>query len=253
MSGAVHFERDGDIGVITIDRPERKNALNAQMCADFSAHLAAQRDVRALVLTGAGDAFCAGADLVTRIGDDHSDAFRPAFELLQDGLEAFPAPVIAAVDGPAIGAGTQLLTACDLRVAGRAARFAIPAARIGLILSAANLERLLRLVGSGAARDLLFTSRTLDQNEAFAMGLVDRVVKSALDAARLLAFEIATLAPLSVQGHKQALLAIERSTVVGHELRAELGALEAAAFASADLQEGVTAFQEKRRPVFRGE
>ncbi len=135
MSGTVRFERDGHVGIATIDRPERKNALNAEMCEQFSAHLTGNDDLRAVVVTGADGAFCSGADLVTRIGDRGEDTFRIAFERLQEVIEELPAPVIAAIDGPALGAGTQLLTACDIRIAHGTARLGIPAERLGLTLS----------------------------------------------------------------------------------------------------------------------
>ena len=155
------------VGLATIDRPERRNALNADLCAQLLEHLEAERDLRAVVLTGAGDkAFCAGADLVVRTEDASEpgggDTFRPAFERALDAVVDYPAPVLAAVNGPAIGAGMQLAVACDLRVAAFSATFSIPAGRLGVFLSPANIQRLATLVGQGAARDLLLTSRALD-------------------------------------------------------------------------------------------
>ena len=243
------------VGIATIDRPERRNALNAELCAQLLAHLEAASDLRAVVVTGAGDkAFCAGADLVVRTEDASEpgggDTFRPAFERLLDAIVDYPAPVLAAVNGPAIGAGMQLAVACDLRIAAFGASFSIPAGRLGVFLSPANVQRLATLVGQGAARDVLLTARTLDADEAAAIGLVQRRVPNALEAAAEIAAEVAELAPLTVQGHKRALNLVARG--VNAAALEEMHALEARAFASRDLQEGLAAFSEKREARFEG-
>jgi enoyl-CoA hydratase len=243
------------VGLATIDRPERRNALNAELCTQLEGHLESTPDLRAVVITGAGDkAFCAGADLVVGTEDASEpgggDAFRPAFERALDAVVDYSAPVVAAVNGPAIGAGMQLAVACDLRVAAFSATFSIPAARLGVFLSPANVQRLATLVGQGAARDLLLTARALDVDEAAAVGLVQRRAPDALEAALELAAEIAELAPLTVQGHKRAfnLVAGGADAAAVDEMRA----LEARAFASRDLREGLAAFSEKRTPRFDG-
>jgi enoyl-CoA hydratase len=243
------------VGVATIDRPERRNALNAELCGQLLAHLEAERDLRAIVITGAGNkAFCAGADLIVRTEDASEpgggDTFRPAFERLLDKIVDYPAPVLAAVNGPAIGAGMQLAVACDVRIAAFGATFSIPAGRLGVFLSPANVQRLAALVGQGAARDLLLTSRTLAADEAAVIGLVQRRVPNALDAAIEVAEEIASQAPLTVQGHKRALNLVAGG--VDADVLDEMRALEARAFASRDLREGLAAFAEKREPRFEG-
>jgi enoyl-CoA hydratase len=253
----VHFERRDAVGVATIDRQERRNALNAEICDELRGHLERHADLRAVVLTGAGSAFCSGADLVTRFAPEGSsgastDTFRPAFELVLDAIVAHPAPVVAAINGPAIGAGMQLAVACDVRVASPGARLAIPGGKLGILLSARNIWRLAQLVGQGAARDFLLAGRTVDAEGALAVGLVQRVADDALVAALELAAEIAASAPLTIQGHKRALNVVaEREWLTAAE-QGEIAALEAAAFASDDLQEGMTAFAEKRAPIFRG-
>jgi enoyl-CoA hydratase len=157
----IEFEVQGLVGVATINRPERRNALNGDLCTLLRDHLVAHPELRAVVITGAGSAFCAGADLVTRFAQTESnadgpvDTFRPAFELMLDAIVDHPAPVIAAVNGPAMGAGMQLAVACDLRVAGPDARFAIPVGRLGVHLSPRNIWRLVMLAGQGLARDFL--------------------------------------------------------------------------------------------------
>lgn len=251
----IRWEARDLVGIATIDRPERRNALNAELCAQLHAHLDDERELRAVVVTGSGDkAFCAGADLVVRAEDASEpgggDTFRPAFDRLLQAIVDYPAPVLAAVNGPAIGAGMQLAVACDLRIAAFGATFSIPAGRLGVFLSPANVQRLATLVGQGAARDLLLTARTLDVDEAAAIGLVQRRVPHALEAALELAAKIAELAPLTVQGHKRALNLI--ASGVDAAVLDEMRELETRAFASRDLQEGLAAFAEKRAPRFDG-
>jgi enoyl-CoA hydratase len=252
----ISFERRGQVGLTIIDRQERRNALNGELCDQLRSHLEEHSALRAFVITGAGSAFCAGADLVTRFapdGDAPTDTFRPAFELVLDAIEAYPAPVIAAVNGPAIGAGMQLMVACDVRVAALGARLAIPGGKLGIHLSARNIWRLVQLVGQGAARDFLLAGRTVDADEARRVGLVQYVERDALGAALSLAGEISASAPLTIQGHKRALNLVAEAQWLTDEQRAEIEALEARAFASEDLQEGMAAFAEKRNPSFRGQ
>src|SRR5205823_9118124 len=165
----IHFEARGQVGVATIDRPERRNALNAELCAQLRGHLEHSGALRAIVITGAGTAFCSGADLVTRFaadGDATTDTFRPALEQVLDAIVAHPAPVVAAINGPAMGAGMQLAVACDLRVASLGARLAIPGGKLGIHLSARNIWRLAQLVGQGAARDFLLAGRTVEDRKS---------------------------------------------------------------------------------------
>jgi enoyl-CoA hydratase len=257
----VRWERTGDVGVAIIDRPERRNALNAEICKELLEHLETAADVRAIVITGAGDkAFCAGADLGRRATDtaggglEHGgdDSFRPAFEALLNAIVDLPAPVIAAVNGAALGAGMQLAVACDVRVVAPHAVFGIPAARLGVLLSAVNVVRLVDVVGQATARDLLLTARTLDIDVAERVGLVQRRADAPLEAATELANDLAALAPLSVEGHKHALNLIASARALGTTARQELAGLEARAFLSTDLQEGLAAFTEKRPPRFQG-
>jgi len=255
----IHWEVRGRVGVATIDRPERRNALNVELCRELHRVLDdAAGTVRCLVVTGAGGAFCAGADISTRFtgGDDE---FRPAFEGLLNAVVDFPAPVIAAAEGPALGAGTQLSVACDLRIAAPNAIYGIPAARLGLMLNPENVQRLALLVGFGAAKDMLVTGRRVTADEARTLGLIHRVAEeNVLDAALVWADEIAALAPLTVQGHKRALnalarrLGFDRHNPADASVLADLDAATVAAFRSDDMREGVAAFNEKRPPTFGG-
>jgi enoyl-CoA hydratase/carnithine racemase len=257
----IQWERQGDVGVAVIDRPERRNALNAELCEELLGHLDADGgEVRAIVIGGAGEkAFCAGADLGRRAADtgglEHggADSFRPAFEALLDAIVDLDAPVVAAINGAALGAGMQLAVACDVRVVAPHAVFGIPAARLGVLLSSANVVRLVDVVGQAVARDVLLTARSLEIDEAERVGLVQRRADAPLEAARTLAQEIAVLAPLSIRGHKRALNLIASGRALPVTSRQKLSGLESQAFASGDLQEGLAAFAEKRPPQFRGE
>jgi len=250
------------VGLATIDRPERRNALSAELCDDLRSRLESSRHLRAVVVTGEGSAFCAGADLARRAADtgggasgglEHGggDTFRPAFELMLDAIVDHPAPVIAAVNGAALGAGMQLAVAADLRVVAPTVKLGIPAARLGVLLSATNIRRLVLLVGHGVARDLLLTGRAIEIDEAERVGLVHRIAPDARVGGLTLAEELAALAPLTVQGHKRAINLVDSAPLAPDAL-AEITALEVRNFASADLQEGLAAFAEKRAPEFEG-
>lgn len=253
----IRFEPRERIAVLTIDREERRNALDAELCDQLRVHLQQHTDLLAIVITGAGSAFCAGADLGSRFADgdaEHGggDSFRPAFERVLDAIVDHPAPVIAAVNGPAIGAGMQLAVACDIRVAAPNARMAIPGGRLGILLSAPNIRRLAHLVGHGLARDFLLTGREVTGADAQRIGLVQRVDAEPLVAAVGLAADISSFAPLTVQGHKRALNLLDAAGPLPKGARDEIARLEARAFASDDLREGMAAFAEKRPPLFRG-
>ena len=163
-----------------------------------------------------------------------------------DAIVDHPAPVIAAINGPAIGAGMQLAVACDIRVAALGARLAIPGGKLGVHLSPRNIWRLAQLVGQGAARDFLLAGRTVDAEEALRLGIVQYVEHDAVGAALALAGEIAASAPLTVQGHKRSLNLVAEAH--GSTAGAPRSPRERGAFASDDLQEGMAAFAEKRTP-----
>lgn len=255
----IRWETRGDVGLAVIDRPDRRNALNAELADELRAHLEAAHGARAVVVTGEGRAFCAGADLARRFDDvatpdgTGTDSFRPAFERLLETVIELPAPVIAAINGHALGAGLQLAVACDLRVVQPGASLGIPASKLGVMLSAPNVARLAILIGQAPARDLLFTGRAVDADEALRLGLVHRVEDDARAAALAWADELARLAPLTIAGHKRALNLVARQQLLDAAATREIAQLESGAFASADLQEGLAAFAEKRTPQFRGQ
>lgn len=238
----IHREQRGAVAILTIDRPERRNAVDHEALAALGAGLAVPDGTRVLVLTGAGGNFCAGADL-TGVEDD---GFRIMLAEVLTGLRVAPFVTIAAVDGAALGAGTQLALACDLRTATPQARFGIPAAKLGLMVDAWTVRRLASIAGQGPARAMLLAAEILDGDAAVGAGLVQRV--ASIDAALAWADEIAALAPLTLAGHKLLLNALD-----GDVSEYETSEAFARAWASADLQEGLAAFHDRRPPVFRGE
>jgi enoyl-CoA hydratase len=226
----------GPVAVVTIDRPERRNAVDHATLEALATTLAeAPADLRVLVLTGAGGHFCAGADL-TAVEDA---GFTALLRTVLDGLRLAPFVTLAAADGAALGAGTQLAVACDLRVATAQASFGIPAGRLGLAVDDWTVERLARLAGHGPARAMLLAAEVLKGDEAHRLGFVQRL--GTLDDALAWADDIAALAPLTLRAHKAAL-----------ERPAEAAAARRAAWASDDLREGLAAFRERRRPRFHG-
>jgi enoyl-CoA hydratase len=230
------------IVLVTLDRPHRRNAVDHQTLLELRAVQRELAGVRVLVLTGEPPAFCAGADLT---GVEEGEFARLLHEVLR-GFTELPIPVVAAVDGPALGAGTQLAIACDLRVATPGSTFGIPAARLGLVVDHWTVERLAREVGWSVARSMLLAAETFDAGRLHATGAVHRL--GGLADALAWASELAGLAPLTIAGHK---LALERSapSPAADEL---VEAARARAWASDDAVEGRAAFLEKRSPDFTG-
>lgn len=238
----VRAERRGTVAVVTIDRPERRNALDRAALDQLTAALAAARGARAVVLAGAGGHFCAGADL-TAVEDA---SFATALRAVLDGLAALPCTTIAAVEGAALGAGTQLAIACDLRVAAPDATFGIPAAKLGLMVDHWTVQRLALVAGHATARAMLLAAETISGADAVRLGFAQRA--GTLDDALAWADAIAELAPLTVAGHKLMLDRLDRP--VGDD--PEVAAAFDRAWSSRDLAEGMAAFRERRAPRFEG-
>jgi enoyl-CoA hydratase len=198
----IGIERVGDVTTIELQRPERRNALNSALgdALREAVEKAAADDVRAIVLTGAGTVFCAGADLS---GDVFAADFPEKAIALNKAIDAVPVPVIAAVNGPAIGAGVQLAMICDLRVVAPDAYFQFPIARYGLALDNWSIRRLASLAGHGRARAMLLAAEKLDAQTALMTGMANRL--GTLADAQAWAAEIAGYAPLSVQHSKRVL------------------------------------------------
>jgi enoyl-CoA hydratase len=239
----IHVEPRGPVVTVTIDRPERRNALDHAAVDDLLGALdGVGEDVRVLVLTGAGGHFCAGADL----SGVEDEAFQPRLQALLARLRGADYVTMAAADGAALGAGTQLAVACDLRVATPGAQFGIPAAKLGLAVDAGTSRRVALLAGQGAARAMLLAAEVLSGEDAHRLGLVQRL--GGLDDALAWADEVAALAPLTIRAHKAALEGAGALDAAGPEVEASI----ARAWASEDLREGLAAFRERRRPAFRG-
>lgn len=243
---------------LQLARPERRNALDEQMIDGLRASLeAAATDgaIRAVMLTGEGSAFCAGADLARF--DDQLDgrAFRfqsHRLTALTESIERLEKPVIAAVNGPAVGLGVQLALACDLRVGAVSARFLFSEGRLGLLPTHGGVARLVKLVGLARARDLLLSSREVSAARAFELGLLTEVVPDdeLLERARALADDALTRAPLSY-GLTKRLLLLAASADLASGLSAETIA-QSLLVGSEDHAEGVRAAREGRPPSFTG-
>lgn len=248
---------EGPVAYLTIDRPKKMNALNPQVIREIREALRELEGsgYRALVVSGAGDkAFVAGADIEGMSSmspveaKGFSDLSQEAFRL----LERLPVPTIAAIEGFALGGGTELALACDLRVASESAVFGFPEVTLGLMPGAGGTQRLPRLVGPEVAKDMIFTGRRLKAEEAKEIGLVGRVVPKgeALKTAKELAAKIAANAPLGVAYSKSAVETsgdLDLETGLRHETD-----LFALLFSTADAREGMSAFVERRNAMFEG-
>jgi enoyl-CoA hydratase len=253
-------EKEGHRLVVTMNRPRARNALSAEMMDIMRGawdRVNDDPDIRVAILTGAGGAFCAGADLKAMTSSHPGESFEGGgwdLSTIKPLLKGFRVtkPLIAAVEGPAVAGGTEILQATDIRVAGASARFGVSEARWGLYPLGGSAVRLTRQIPYTVAADLLLTGRHISATEAKQIGLVGHVVPdgTALDRAREIADTIAANGPLAVQ----AILRTIRETEGMHEeeafkLDAEIGA---PVFSSSDAKEGPRAFAEKRKPVFTG-
>lgn len=240
----IHVEQRGQITVVTIDRPERRNALDHEALAGLEAALAAATasESRVLALTGAAGHFCSGADL----SGVEDEGFVAALGRVLQGLRRAPFVTMAIIEGFALGAGTQLAISCDLRVATATAGFGVPAARLGLMVDQWTVRRLVALVGQSTARHVLLSTDVIDGQRAHDLGLVHRLGE--LPDGLEWADGIAALAPLTLQGLK---IGLDEADPFIDTTPAYAAAFERA-WSSEDLAEGLAAFTEKRTPQFRG-
>jgi enoyl-CoA hydratase len=257
----LRLERPADgVAILTLDNPEQRNAMSDQMTASWVAavdELAADRSVRAVVVTGAGSAFCSGGNTswIASEPDATVDELRTrmiAFYRAWLSIRRLEVPTIAAVNGPAIGAGLCLALACDLRYAAGGAKLGVPFVKLGMHAGMGGTHLLPEVVGEAHARDLLLTGRVVDADEALRMGLVSRVLpqEGFLDEVLESAAGIARNAPIATRLTKLALLDgghADLETALQWEALAQPVTL-----ATEDLQEGIRASREKRPPEFRG-
>lgn len=253
----IRIEREGDLAILVLDGPRKRNALGRKSRGDLQAairHLMHHDDsVRAIVLTGAGDHFCAGAD-VSELGK--ASILRGRFNINESGetvreIAGGPKPVVAAVEGTAFGMGLSLAVACDLLVASRTARMCAVFARIGLLPDTGILWSLPRKVGAPLAREMMGLAREIGGEEALELGLADQLAApgAALQEAKAVAAQLAALPPMGVAFTKAALTFHGGS--LEEALRAEIF-YQPALRQSADHQEAAQAFLQKRQPVFQG-
>jgi enoyl-CoA hydratase/carnithine racemase len=255
----IRVEQRGAVAVWTIDRGDRANALSRPTLLAFgklAREAATNPSIRAIVVTGAGDkAFCAGADLKERQGMSENDV-RVQVGLYRSELgplDRSPKPVVAAINGAALGGGLELALCCDLRVAAAHATLGLPETSLGIIPGAGGTQRLPRVVGEARAKEMILLARRLSANEALAWGLVNRVTpasKNVVDDTLEWIAPIADGAPIA-QG--AALEAIDRSFDTTLELGLELERVSYdRTIVSEDRREALAAFAEKRKPAFKG-
>lgn len=247
----LHIE-DG-IWTVTLNRPSARNALSLAVVRALEETLArceTDPEARVAVLTGTGGVFAAGADVAEMAGMDQHSVFLSNFAGCCDRLGSFRKPVVAAVEGDALGGGCELVEMCDIVVAARSARFAHPEARLAAMSGAGGTQRLPRVIGKHKAVDMLLTGRAMDAEAAERAGLVSRLVSDgeAVSAAQAVAREMAGLSLPTLMMIKEAAGFASRASLpdgLAHERR-----LFHLAFGTADRAEGMRAFLEKRRPVF---
>jgi enoyl-CoA hydratase/carnithine racemase len=253
VTGRVRLERADGVARLVLDQPARRNAMTRAMWLALPALIAeaaADDAVAVLRVEGEGGHFCGGADIAefeqTYATPDSTEAANAAIAAAVESVAAFPKPAIAAIRGACVGGGVALALACDLRFATADARFAVTPAKLGLIYSHGDTQRLMRAVGAGHARDLLFSGRLIEAEEARRIGLVQRVMEPAETDAYIAA--LAAGSRPALRDIKAMIRAIEDGA---REETPALAALFRDAFAGADFREGYDAFLAKRPAVFR--
>jgi len=257
VTGKLELDEPADgVARLTIANPERRGALDHEILDALAEH-ARTLDARCLVIRGSGDVFSAGYD----IGNLSEQEFEESAEKLVahpfhdalEALEAYRYPVLAEINGHAIGGGLELALTCDIRLAASGVKMGMPPAKLGLIYSHTGLAKFIDVSGAANTAELFFVGRNIDAERGHEMGLVNEVVdRDRLDGRVLdLAGEIASNAPLSLAGNKRLLREL-RALRLPAELERELVELRESCFTSEDFREGVQAFAEKRKPQWRG-
>ncbi len=251
-------ERDGQIVTLTLNRPEVMNSISFPLLLELKKHVEEihfDNETRVVIITGAGNrAFCAGADLKERATMSETEVKRFIFTIrnLFTFIENLNKPVIAAVNGVALGGGTELALACDIRIASTNASMGLTETRLAIIPGAGGTQRLPRLIGRGKAKELIFTGRRVDAREALEIGLVNKICEpeELINEARKMAEMICETGPIAIQQAKYA---------INHGIETDINtglAIESNAYwitiPTEDRLEGLKAFKEKRKPVYKG-
>jgi len=256
MNPDILCERDGDIATVTLFNPDKLNALNALMwrrLRETMAGLAADDSLRCVILRGEGRTFAAGGDLeefrTARANVDLALAYHEAVGEALAAIESCPHPTVAAILGACVGGGLEIACACDLRIAGEGARFGAPIMKLGFSMYPGELAGFLKLAGPAVAKEILLEGRLLNAAEAYAKGLLTRVVAddAVITEAQATAARIAAGAPLVARWHKQWIARLqENRPLTPEEKRASFAFLD-----TQDYAEGLAAFLEKRPPRFK--
>jgi enoyl-CoA hydratase/carnithine racemase len=258
MHRTLQYEEDEAVATIRLHRPEKKNSLNAEMRREIASvlnDLARKAAIRAVVITGGDEIFCAGADISEMGGPPNAESsyhHAREFQILFDQVESLPQPVIAAVSGYALGGGCELALAADFRIASETARFGLPEIKIGAFPGGGGTQRLTRLLGVAKAKEMILTGDPIMAQEALAIGLVMKVTSKEkyLEEANNLAAKLAALPRLALQASK---MLINRSQDIDLATGLEFEARTFGGLAHThDLAEGTQAFLEKRKPNFTG-
>ena len=255
MSDRLRVTRDGHVAVLTIDRPEKRNAMTAAMWADLPGVLATLADdagVRVLVVTGEGPSFCAGADISDLLSgpdpDDPMAVVRRDNLAAQAALRDFPKPSVAMIRGHCIGGGVEIATCCDLRFADPTGVFGVTPAKVGIVYTPSSTKALMDLIGPAMTKYLLFSGELIDAPTALRAGLVDRVVDAAdlEPEVRRFADVLASRSALSQRATKEVVAAL----AAGRDGQVEVERWYRETIASGELAEGVAAFGQRRPPRF---
>lgn len=256
---AITFELSDRIATITLNRPDRLNAINEGMRDDFNrlfTELQTNDQIGVVIITGAGRAFSAGGDIEYFEREWNTAKFRLENQRLTqffDELELIEKPVLAAINGPCTGAGLQITLSCDIRIASDQARFGFRENNIGLIPGAGGCSRLVKLIGYGKAKELIFTGEMISADEAERIGLVNRVVPQdeLLQYTRAMAEHLLTRAPEALGLAKRVLWhSVNSDFATGRTLEA---LAQSVLIKTRDHKEGINAFRKKRKPDFKGE
>jgi enoyl-CoA hydratase/carnithine racemase len=262
MPGELKVDRPAEaVARLTLSNPDKRNALDHSLLDALAKELpplAEGIETRCVLITGEGSIFSAGYDIGgipdESFSEDAEALVAHPFHAAMEAVSAHPTPVVAALNGHALGGGLELAVRCDLRICADGAKLGMPPAKLGLIYGHTGLQRFIDVIGVARTKELFLLGRNLDASAAEAIGLVNQVVAAAdvEQAGVELAAEIARNAPLAARGNKEAIEVLARNPVLSPEQERELVELRRSCFASEDFKEGIRAFAEKRKPRWQG-